>query len=80
MKPVPVDLKKLSDFVVVNKYVYNELVKRVNAIDTNKLVIKTGYNTKIKDIEDKIPSVTNLATTTATTLSAAEKRYPTLVM
>ena len=44
---------------------YAELVKKVNAIDTSKLVNKTDYNSKIKNIEDKTPSITNLATTAA---------------
>ena len=41
------------------------MVKKVNASDTSKLVNKTHYDAKIKDIEDKIPSITNSATTTA---------------
>ena len=41
---------------------YNELVKKVNAIDTSKPANKTDYNAKTKDIEDKILSITNLAT------------------
>ena len=35
---------------------------------------KTDYNAKIKDIEDKIPSVTNLATTAA--LTSVENKIP----
>ena len=42
LKPVPVDLKKkISDVAangVVKKIVYDELVKKINAIDTNELV------------------------------------------
>ena len=41
--PVPVDLNKLSYVVkndVVKKDVYDELVKKVNAIDTSGLVKK----------------------------------------
>ena len=41
------------------------MVKKVNASDTSKLVNKTDYDAKIKDIEDKIPNITNSATTTA---------------
>ena len=49
--------------------------KKVNAIDTSELVIKrTSYNEKIKDIEDKIPSITNLATTDV--LTAVENKIP----
>ena len=43
LKPVSADLKKLSDIVdkrVAKKYVYDELVKKVNAIGTRGLVKK----------------------------------------
>ena len=74
---VPVDFKKLSDAVdkkVVEKDQFDELVKTVHVIDTSKLVNKTDYNTKIKDTEGKIPSITNLATTAA--LTAVEYKIP----
>ena len=58
----------------LKKTVYNELVKSVNVIDTSKLVNKTDYNAKTKDIRDKIPSITNLATTAS--LSTVEKKMP----
>ena len=50
--PIPVVLKKIDVVVndVVKKTVYNELVKKVNAIDTSKPANKTDYNAKIKDI------------------------------
>ena len=60
MAPVPVDLSKLSDVVnkkVVKKDVYDELLKKVNSIQTNDtidLVKKTDYNTKINEVEKKI--------------------------
>ena len=57
LKPVPAFLKKLSDVVdngVVKKTVYEELVRKVFVIDTSETI--NGYNAKIKDIEDKIPS------------------------
>ena len=60
MAPVPVDLSKLSDVVnkkVVKKDVYDELVKKVNSIQTNDTidsVKKTDYNTKINEVEKKI--------------------------
>ena len=38
-------------------------MKKVNAIDTNGLVKKTGYDADIRDSERKIPSITGLATT-----------------
>ena len=55
-------------------YVYDELVKKVNDIDTSELVTKTDDNTIIKDIEDKVPSITGLATTTA--LNAIKNKIP----
>ena len=42
----------------------------------DELVNKKNYNNKIKDIEDKIPSITNLATTAA--LSAVENKIPSV--
>ena len=58
MKLVPVDLKNSSDVVekVVKKTVYDQLVKKVNAIqtiDTSNLVKITECNTKINDIKKK---------------------------
>ena len=47
------------------------MVKKLNAIDTRDLVKK---NAKIKDIVDKIPSITNLATTAA--LTSVENKIP----
>ena len=47
-------------------------LKNVNAIDTSELSNKTDYNAKIEDIEDKIPSIFNLATPAA--LSAFEDK------
>ena len=44
---------------------YNELIKNIHATDTSELLNKKDYNTNIKNIERKIPSFTNLATTTA---------------
>ena len=35
----------------------NELVKKVNATDTSKLVSKIYHNAKIKYIEHKVPSI-----------------------
>lgn len=67
---VPVDFKKLSDAVdkkVVEKDQFDELVKKVHVIDTSKLVNKTDYDAKNKDVEGKITSTTNLGTTTAVT-------------
>ena len=51
--------------VLLKKMTMMSWLKKVNAIDTSKLVSKTEYNAKIKDIEDKIPSIINIATTPA---------------
>ena len=42
LKRIAADLKKLSNAIdnVVKKTIYNELVKKFNAIDTNELVKK----------------------------------------
>ena len=67
---VPVDLSKLSNVVkngVVKKTVYDKLVAKVNNIDTSGLVKKNDYNTKITEIEGKIPDISGLATKTALT-------------
>ena len=57
----PVDLHNLSNVVkndvVVRKIEYNELVIKVNAIqttDTSNLVKKPDYNTKINETQKKI--------------------------
>ena len=55
---VPVHLSKLSNVVknnVVKKTVYDKLTAKVNNINTSGLVKNTDYNTKITEIEDKIP-------------------------
>ena len=41
-----------------------DLSKPSNVVK-NKVVKKTEYNAKIKDIEDKIPDITNLGTKSA---------------
>ena len=75
--PFSSDLSKLSDLVKiedVEKDMSYKLVKKSDAIDTSRLVNKTNYNAKIKEIEDKILIITNLATTVA--LTAVEKMIP----
>ena len=70
LKPVPVDLSKLSDLVkndVAKKDAYNKLVAKVDNIDTSDFVLKTDYNTKITELENKIPDISNLAAKTALT-------------
>ena len=59
MKNVPTDLGNLKS--KVDKLDVDKLVRV--PVDLSKL--SDVYNAKIKDIEDKIPDITNLATTAA---------------
>ena len=62
MVSVPVDLKKLSDVVdkeVVKKDVYDELVKKVNAIQTTDTSNEDKKDTKIEELEKKIMITTH---------------------
>ena len=64
--PVPVDLSKLSD--VVKNYVvkkkekneYDELVAKVNNIDTSGFVLKSNYDADKSELENKIPGTSGL--------------------
>ena len=55
-KTVPVDLSRLSNGVdnVVKKIVYDKLVTKVNAINSNAFVLKSQYNTDKLRLEKKI--------------------------
>ena len=53
---------------------HDELIKKINAINTSKLVNKTEFNPKTKDIEDITPSITDL--TTASALKIVENKIP----
>ena len=71
MKTVPVDLSKLNNVVkndVVKKSDYNELVSKMNSINTTGFVLKTKYDTdksdlekRISDTDKKIPDTSDLA-------------------
>ena len=56
-------IDKIDD--IVNKYnkTYDITIK-IKPVDVKPVVNKDVYNAKIKNIEDKIPDVTNLATNT----------------
>ena len=57
---VPVDLSKLSDAVksdIVKKDVLDQLVAKVNNIDTSDFVLKTIYHTRKTELENKVPHV-----------------------
>ena len=58
LAPIPVDLSKLSD--VVKNDVYNNLVTKVNNIDTSRFVLKTKYDTDKSELENKIPDTSGL--------------------
>ena len=63
LKPVSVDLSKLSDVVkndVVKKLVNDKLVEKVNNIDTSRFVLKTKYNTDKTELGNKIPDTSKL--------------------
>ena len=58
-----VDLSKLSNVVkfdVVKKDVYNNLVAKVDNIDTRGFVLKTKYHTDKSELENKIPNTNGL--------------------
>ena len=55
--------EELSNVVkndVIKKTEQNKLVNKVNNIDTSDFVIKTNYNTKITELENKIPDTSGL--------------------
>ena len=59
----PVDLSKISGLIkndVVKKTVYSKLVPKVDTIDTSDFELKTNYNTKITELENKIPDTSGL--------------------
>ena len=62
LMPVPVDLSKLSHVVkndVIKKTVYDELVAKVNNIDTSNFVLKTSYNADKTELEKKSSDATD---------------------
>ena len=61
--PVATDLSKLSNVVkndAVKKTVYDELVAKLNAINTSDFVLKIKYSADKTELEKKIPNVTIL--------------------
>ena len=63
LKTAPVDLSKLKGVVnnnVLKETKYDGLVKKINVNDISRFIKKRDYNTKIKDIEDEIPTTTAL--------------------
>ena len=58
---------------------YDELVAKVDNIDTSGFVLKTKYNTGKTELENKIPDVTNFVKKTKLTELEKKKKYLTLV-
>ena len=79
--PIPNDLSKLSNVVkneVLKKNEYNKLVTKVNNIDASDFVLKINYNTKITELENKIPDTSNLVKKTDynTKMTELENKIP----
>ena len=69
---VAVDLSKLSDAIkncVLKKDVYNAKIKNIEDIisDIKNVGANTYLDDKIKEVNNEIPNITNLTTTTALT-------------
>ena len=82
--PAPVDLSKLSDvvkYVVVKKDVYNTKIKSIedkipNTMTTN--ATNTILNARINEVKWEIPSITNLATTSAPSTNEVKSKIPNI--
>ena len=62
--------------MLLKKTLYNKLVAKEDNIDTSGFVLKANYNTKITELENKIPDISNLATKTA--LTTVENKTPSV--
>ena len=72
-------MKSKVDKLDVNKSVPVPVdLSKLSDIVKNDVVKKDGYNTKMKNIEDKISNLTNVATNSAVT--AFENKYLVLVI
>ena len=70
IKTVPNDLAKLSNLVkneTVKKTEFTPLKNKIDGIDTNNFVSRTKFEKDIKDLDDKIPDVSVLATKSSVT-------------
>ena len=79
--PISADLSKLSNVVkydVVKKTVYDQLVTKVNNIDTSNFVLKTKYSTDKTELEIKIPDTSSLVKKTDynTKITELENKIP----
>ena len=76
LKPVPIDLSKLSN--VVNNDVYDKLLTKVNNVDTSGFVLKTEHDTDKSELENKIPGTSGLVKKTDynTKITEIEGKFP----
>ena len=72
LEVTPVDLSKLSN--VIKRMMFFKKVYIMLSSKILNLATKTILNAKINEIKGEIPSITNLATTTA--LTAVENKIP----
>ena len=83
MKHVLTNLSKLKSKVVkldANEFVpFPVYLSKVNDIVKNDVVKKGVYDTKIKNTEDKIPHITNLATNTTINAHEVKKEMSSVV-
>ena len=81
MKNIPTNLSNLKskeDKLGVDRLLTVPVdLSKLSDIAKNHVVKKDVYNAKIKNIEDKIPDITNLATKTA--LNAVENKVPNVI-
>ena len=79
--PIPNDLRKLSNVIkneVAKKTEDNKLHTKVNNIDTSDFMLKTNYNTKTTELQNKILDTSNLVKKTDynTDITELENKIP----
>ena len=83
LETVPVGLSKLINFwknEVAKKTVYDQLVAKVNNIDTSGFVLKTKYDADKLELEKKIPNTSNFVKKSGnnTEVSEIESKIPSI--
>ena len=81
LKPVPTDLSKLSNVVkidAIKKDVYDQLITKVDNIDTSGFILKNRYDTDKSELENKIPDTSGLVKKTDynTNITEIEGKIP----
>ena len=80
MPLILVDMFKKLDLTQINQIWKIKLIRLTKKIpDASGLVKEVDYNAKITEIEGKIPSITGLATSTASILITIEMKFLMLV-